>query len=61
MMKLTVPLVSSFTQPTLVGSPAEVSDVLLRTYDDQVCSLARAWEVVGERWSLLIVATPCSG
>jgi DNA-binding HxlR family transcriptional regulator len=32
-----------------------VSDVLLRTYDDQVCSIARALEVVGERWSLLIV------
>jgi DNA-binding HxlR family transcriptional regulator len=32
-----------------------VSDVLARTYDDQVCSIARALEVVGERWSLLIV------
>jgi DNA-binding HxlR family transcriptional regulator len=29
--------------------------VLGRTYDDQVCSLARALEVVGERWTLLIV------
>ena len=29
--------------------------MLRRTYDDQVCSLARALEVVGERWSLLIV------
>ncbi len=29
--------------------------MLLRTYDDQVCSIARALEVVGERWSLLIV------
>jgi DNA-binding HxlR family transcriptional regulator len=29
--------------------------VLNRTYDDQVCSLARALEVVGERWTLLIV------
>jgi DNA-binding HxlR family transcriptional regulator len=29
--------------------------VLQRTYDDQVCSIARALEVVGERWSLLIV------
>jgi DNA-binding HxlR family transcriptional regulator len=28
---------------------------LNRTYDDQVCSLARALEVVGERWTLLIV------
>ena len=32
-----------------------MSDVLLRTYDDQVCSIARALEVVGERWSLLLV------
>lgn len=30
-------------------------NVLRRTYDDQVCSIARALEVVGERWSLLIV------
>jgi DNA-binding HxlR family transcriptional regulator len=29
--------------------------VLQRTYHDQVCSIARALEVVGERWSLLIV------
>jgi DNA-binding HxlR family transcriptional regulator len=29
--------------------------VLNRTYDDQDCSLARALEVVGERWTLLIV------
>lgn len=29
--------------------------MLLRTYDDQVCSIVRALEVVGERWSLLIV------
>ncbi|MDQ4093431.1 MAG: transcriptional regulator, partial [Actinomycetota bacterium] len=29
--------------------------MLLRTYDDQMCSIARALEVVGERWSLLIV------
>jgi DNA-binding HxlR family transcriptional regulator len=29
--------------------------VLGRTYDDQVCSLARALEVIGERWTLLIV------
>jgi DNA-binding HxlR family transcriptional regulator len=32
-----------------------VHEVLPRTYDDQVCSIARALEVVGERWSLLIV------
>src|SRR4051794_37940386 len=29
--------------------------VLYRTYDDQSCSVARALEVVGERWSLLIL------
>ena len=29
--------------------------MLKRTYDDQVCSIARALEVVGERWSLLIL------
>src|SRR3954454_20558053 len=29
--------------------------MLGRTYDDQVCSVARALEVVGERWTLLIV------
>lgn len=29
--------------------------VLGKNYDDQVCSIARALEVVGERWSLLIV------
>jgi len=29
--------------------------MLKRTYDDQVCSLARALEVVGERWTLLII------
>ena len=29
--------------------------VLGKTYDDEVCSMARALEVVGERWSLLII------
>src|SRR5262245_55222702 len=29
--------------------------VLGRTYDAEVCSIARALEVVGERWSLLII------
>jgi DNA-binding HxlR family transcriptional regulator len=33
---------------TLVG-------MLGKTYDSQVCSIARALEVVGERWSLLII------
>lgn len=29
--------------------------VLPRTYDDQVCSIARALELVGDRWTLLII------
>jgi DNA-binding HxlR family transcriptional regulator len=29
--------------------------VLQRTYDTQVCSIARTLELVGERWSLLIL------
>ena len=31
------------------------SSVLKRTYDDQVCSIASALELVGERWTLLIL------
>jgi DNA-binding HxlR family transcriptional regulator len=29
--------------------------MLGRTYDDQVCSIARTLEVLGERWTLLVV------
>jgi DNA-binding HxlR family transcriptional regulator len=29
--------------------------MLGRTYDNQVCSIARSLELVGERWSLLII------
>jgi len=29
--------------------------MLNRTYDNQVCSIARALEIVGERWTILIV------
>ena len=29
--------------------------MLGRTYDREICSAARALEVVGERWSLLII------
>jgi len=32
-----------------------IANMLGKTYEDQVCSIARALEVVGERWSLLIV------
>jgi DNA-binding HxlR family transcriptional regulator len=35
--------------------------MLRRTYDDQVCSIARTLEVVGERWTLLIVRDALSG
>ena len=35
--------------------------MLRRTYDDQDCSIARALEVVGERWTLLIVRDALSG
>ncbi len=29
--------------------------MLGKTYDGEVCSIARALEVVGERWSLIII------
>lgn len=29
--------------------------MLGRTYDDEVCSIARSLEMVGERWSILII------
>ena len=32
-----------------------MSCVLQRDYPDQVCSIARSLEVVGERWTLLIL------
>src|SRR3954469_7183760 len=32
-----------------------ITNMLGKTYEDQVCSIARALEVVGERWSLLII------
>lgn len=35
--------------------------MLRRTYDNQVCSLAWALEVVGERWTLLIVRDALHG
>ncbi|HEY0573299.1 MAG TPA: helix-turn-helix domain-containing protein [Pseudonocardia sp.] len=37
------------------GRRSKGAMVLGRTYDAQVCSLARALEIVGERWTLLIV------
>jgi DNA-binding HxlR family transcriptional regulator len=35
--------------------------VLPRTYDQQVCSIARALEVVGDRWTLLILRDALQG
>jgi DNA-binding HxlR family transcriptional regulator len=35
--------------------------VLPRTYDDQDCSIARALEVVGERWTLLVIRDAFAG
>jgi DNA-binding HxlR family transcriptional regulator len=29
--------------------------MLPRTYDDQVCSIARALEVLGDRWTILVI------
>jgi DNA-binding HxlR family transcriptional regulator len=34
---------------------SRLTDVLLRNYDTQVCSVARSLELIGERWTLLIV------
>ena len=35
--------------------------MLRRDYDGQNCSIARALEIVGERWTLLIVRDACQG
>ncbi|MFF3453872.1 winged helix-turn-helix transcriptional regulator [Streptomyces sp. NPDC002730] len=35
--------------------------MLVRDYDSQVCSIARSLEVVGERWSLLILRSVMAG
>ncbi len=32
-----------------------LGSVLGRTYDDQVCSVARSLEVIGERWTMLVL------
>jgi DNA-binding HxlR family transcriptional regulator len=39
----------------LSSKPATISVVLHRDYPDQVCSIARSLEVIGERWTLLIL------
>jgi DNA-binding HxlR family transcriptional regulator len=33
----------------------DLCSVLPRTYDDQICSVARTLEVVGDRWTLLVI------
>lgn len=35
--------------------------MLKRTYEDQACSVARALEVIGERWTILIVRDALTG
>ncbi len=35
--------------------------VLHRTYDDQNCSIARALEIVGDRWTLLVIRDAFNG
>lgn len=52
--------VSELLQPNIGGSVSELCAypwgmTLPSTYADQNCSIARALEVVGERWTLLIV------
>jgi len=43
-------------EPQLLSSKlATLVCVLQREYPDQVCSIARALEVIGERWTLLIL------
>ena len=40
---------------------AKITSVLRHDYPDQVCSLAKSLEVIGERWSLLIVRDVMNG
>ena len=51
MMKRTLAKLSCVMQPIR----ARILSVLGHDYSDQTCSIAAALEVVGERWSLLIV------
>src|SRR4051812_46329442 len=49
---------SCFMQLTLhefVSSRYSLHDMLPRTYDGQNCSIARTLELVGERWTMLVV------
>ena len=40
---------------------AKITLVLRNDYPDQVCSIARSLEVIGERWTLLIVRDVMNG
>lgn len=40
---------------------AKITPVLRRDYPDQICSIAKSLEVIGERWSLLIVRDVFNG
>jgi DNA-binding HxlR family transcriptional regulator len=40
---------------------AKITPVLRHDYPDQICSLAKSLEVIGERWSLLIVRDVLNG
>ena len=39
----------------LHATECDVREVLHRTYENQICSIARSLELVGERWTLLIL------
>src|SRR4051794_30525702 len=53
MMKRTVPNLRFVMQPSSDTLPR--TPMLPRTYDDQNCSVARALEVLGDRWTLLVI------
>jgi DNA-binding HxlR family transcriptional regulator len=45
----------------LSSKSANIRTVLQRDYPDQVCSVARSLEVIGERWTLLILRDAVTG
>ncbi|MDB5065290.1 MAG: hypothetical protein JWM18_1724 [Chloroflexi bacterium] len=54
------PFVTRLVEASGASAPKRRT-LLERTYDAQVCSVARALEVVGERWTLLIVRDAFQG
>jgi len=40
---------------------AKITDVLRSDYEGQVCSIARSLEVIGERWSILVLREVFTG